>query len=148
MTSQIAFTKNASLQNILFDEFFSEHDTIEVVAFNYDGAGTALCHCDGSLAEIHKSNLRKIIFGCDKKTIETYLQGIFDPDTETEALQRKNDTPIFRLPELNQMKRYDVANLAKKTLQDVHAHGEDPFRYYSKTSDTPCKDDSLPAAPC
>ena len=147
MTIQISFSKDATLQNILFDEYFAEYRTIEVVAFNYDGAGTALCRCDGNLAEIHKANLRKIIFGSDKACIEAYLQGVFDPDTEAEEIHRQNDTPIFRLPELNRMKRYDVANLAKKTLQEVQAHGVDPFRYYTRDPEAPNADEPS-KAPC
>jgi len=144
-TASIALTKDPNLQNILFDEFFSEHQTITVIAFNYDGGGTALCCCDGELAEIHKSNLRKIIFGSDKSSLEAFLQGIFDPETETDDIRRQNDTPVFRLSALNQMKRYDVANLAKQTLQKVHAQDGNHFSYY--TLNTPCTEKSLPS-PC
>jgi hypothetical protein len=142
MSTQIAFTKNPTLHNILFDEFFAEYSAIEVIAFNYDGVGTALCCCDGALSEIPKANLRKIIFGCERASLQAYLQGIFDPEAETDAIHRQNDTPIFRLAELNRMKRYDVANLAKKTLQEVHDGGATPFRYYTQTSDTPCAAES------
>lgn len=142
MTTQIAFTKNADLHNILFDEFFAEYSAIQVIAFNYDGGGTALCCCDGALSEIHKANLRKIILGSDRAALEAYLHGVFDPDTETDAIHRQNDTPVFRLAELNRMKRYDVANLAKKTLQEVQEHGANPFRYYTQTSDSPCAGES------
>jgi len=147
MTIQISFTKDATLQNILFDEFFAEHQSIEVVAFNYDGAGTALCRCDGDLAEIHKANLRKIIFGSDKATLEAYLQGVFNPDVEAEEIHRQNDTPVFRLAALNQMKRYDVANLAKKTLQEVQDHGANPFRYYTRDPEAPIAGEPK-QAPC
>lgn len=132
MNTTISFTKDTTKQNILFDEFFSEHATIEIVAFNYNGTGAALCQCDGDLMEIQPDNLRKIIFGTDKGTLETYLTGIFDPETESNDILRKNDTPIFRLPELQQMKKYDAANLAKKTLQEVHELPDDAFRYFVK----------------
>ena len=120
-STQISFSKDTTLQNILFDEYFAEYQTIEVIAFNYDGAGAALCRCDGTLAEIHKANLHKIIFGSDRESLVTYLQGIFNPDIETEEIHRQNEIPIFRLPALRQMKKYDVANLAKKTLLEVQA---------------------------
>lgn len=132
MNTTISFTKDTSQQNILFDEFFSEHATIEVVAFNYNGTGTALCQCDGALMEIQSGNLHKIIFGTDKKTLETYLTGIFDPETESDDILRKNDNPVFRLPDLQQMKKYDAANLAKKTLQEVLELPDGPFRYFVK----------------
>lgn len=119
MTTPISFVKDNNLQNILFDEYFAEYQKIEVIAFNYDGTGTALCRCDGNLAEIRKANLHKIIFGSDKENLVTFLQGIFDPEVETEEIHRKNELPIFRLPALQEMKKYDVANLAKKTLQEI-----------------------------
>lgn len=132
MKSVISFARNATLHNILFDEYFAEHHLISVLAFNYDGAGTALCHCDGTLAEIEKANLRKIIFGVDKTTLEAYLTSIFDPENENEGVPRQNGVPFFRLPELQNMKKYDVANLAKKTLKEVQAQAANTFHYYTR----------------
>jgi len=135
MNTQVSFTKDDSLHNILFDEYFAEYQTIEVIAFNYDGTGTALCRCDGTLAGIHKANLHKIIFGSDKASLVAFLQGIFDPEVETEEIHRRNETPIFRLPELQQMKKYDIANLAKKTLLEVQE--VDHLHYYATNSKAP-----------
>lgn len=132
MNTTIAFSKDTTQHNILFDEYFSEHATIEVVAFNYHGTGAALCQCDGTLMEIQAGNLHKIIFGADKEILEAYLTSIFDPETESDDIKRKNDAPIFRLPELQQMKKYDAANLAKKTLQEVAELPDGPFRYFVK----------------
>jgi len=137
MKSVISFARNATLQNILFDEYFAEHQLISVFAFNYDGAGTALCRCDGTLAEIEKANLKKIIFGAGKTLLEAYLTSIFDPESENDGVNRQNGAPLFRLPELQNMKKYDVANLAKKTLKDVQASAGDTFRYYAKTDGSP-----------
>lgn len=137
MTTAIAFTKDATLQNILLDEYFAEYDAIAIIAFNYDGAGTALCRCGDRLVEIQKTNLRKIIFGADKEALEEYLHSIFDPEAETDDITRQNGCPVFRLQELRGMKKYDVTNLAKKTLQEVQAMAADPFRYFIKTDETP-----------
>lgn len=139
MKTAISFAKDAKLQNILFDEYFAEHQMITVIAFNYDGAGTALCRCDGGVAEIKKANIRKIILGAEKTALENYLLGIFDPDAETDEIQRLNGEPIFRMPELNKMKKYDIANLAKQTLQSVQSRSVSRFHYYTLT------DDGMPA---
>ena len=137
MKSVISFARNATLHNILFDEYFAEYHSIAVLAFNYDGAGTALCRCDGTIAEIEKSNLRTIIFGVDKTVLEAYLTSIFDPEMENEGIHRQNGAPFFRLPELQNMKKYDVANLAKKTLKEVQAQAANTFHYFSKTDEAP-----------
>lgn len=133
MKTVISFARNATQRNILFDEYFAEYHSVAVLAFNYDGAGTALCRCDGTLAEIEKDNLRKIIFGVDKAVLEAYLISIFDPESENEGIHRQNGVPFFRLPELQNMKKYDVANLAKKTLKELQAQATDIFHYYTKT---------------
>lgn len=135
MKTAITFSKAAKLQNILFDEYFAEHQTITVIAFNYDGTGTALCRCDGTFAEIKKANLHRIIFGAEKTALEAYLLGIFDPDTETDEIKRQNGDPIFRLPGLQMMKKYDVANLAKTTLKAVQSQTAAFFHYYTQTAD-------------
>lgn len=137
MTTVISFTRNATLQNILFDEYFSEHQSISVIAFNYDGHGTALCRCDDRLTEIEKANLHKIIFGVDKTMLEAYLSSVFDPESENEEIHRQNGTPLFRLPALQNMKKYDVANLAKQTLKEVQALTAGTFHYYAADAWTP-----------
>jgi len=137
MTTVISFCRNATLQNILLDEYFSEHTKITVIAFNYDGAGTALCRCDDALAEIDKANLRKIIFGGDRKMLEAYLTSVFDPESEDDSLPRQNGAPLFRLPTLQNMKKYDVANLAKQTLKEVQALTDEFFHYYCKADEAP-----------
>lgn len=131
MTAANTFTKDVTLQNVLFDEYFAEYQTITVIAFNYDGAGAALCRCNGSFVEIKKTNLRRIIFGAEKSAIEAYLLGIFDPDTETDEVQRQHDEPIFRLAELKAMKKYDIANLAKETLKAIQSKSMTHFHYYT-----------------
>lgn len=133
MKTVISFTRNATLHNILFDEYFAEYHSVAVLAFNYDGAGTALCRCDGTLTEIQKDNLRKIIFGVDKAVLEAYLTSIFDPESENEGIHRQNGVPFFRLPELQNMKKYDIANLAKKTLKELQAQAANTFHYFTKT---------------
>lgn len=137
METIISFTRNAVLQNILFDEFFAEHTLIEVVSFNYDGSGTALCLCDERLVEIERDNLRKIIFGANMTTLEAYLTSIFDPEIEDEGVHRQNGRPVFRLPELQNMKKYDVANLAKQTLQEIQSLEEQTFQYYMSADAAP-----------
>ena len=137
MKTVISFTRNATLQNILFDEYFSEHQSITVIAFNYDGDGTALCRCDDSLSEIKKANLHKIIFGVDKTILEAYLSSIFDPEMENEEIHRQNDAPLFRLLKLQNMKKYDVTNLAKQTLKEVQALTNDTFHYYTINDGAP-----------
>ena len=148
MKTANTFTKDVKLQNVLFDEYFAEHQTITVVAFNYDGAGTALCRCNGALTEIKKSNLRRIIFGAEKSAIEAYLLGIFDPDTETDDVQRQHGEPIFRLAELNAMKKYDVANLAKKTLKTVQAQSATHLCYYTHSDKAPVKNEVQQGQQC
>lgn len=133
MKTPISFTKDIKLQNILFDEYFAEHQTLEVISFNYDGTGSALCQCNGAFAEIKKANLRRVIFGAEKLALEAYLLAIFDPDTETDEIQRQNGEPIFRLAELNTMKKYDVANLAKDTLKAIQSQSMAHFRYFAHT---------------
>lgn len=131
MKTVLSFARNTTLSNILFDEYFAEHPLIEVIAFNYDGAGTALCHCADRLVEINKDNLHKIIFGGDKTLLESYLNSIFDPELENDTIHRRHGAPFFRLPELRTMKKYDVANLAKKTLKEVQALTSETFHYYT-----------------
>ncbi|MDA8419387.1 MAG: hypothetical protein M0Z90_10195, partial [Desulfobacteraceae bacterium] len=101
--NQLSFHKDLSHQNILFDEYFAEHQEVEIVAFNYDGHGAALCRGDGALTEINLAHAKRIIFGASKEAVETFLTGIFDPEAETEDITRQDDAPIFRLPELQKM---------------------------------------------
>ncbi|MDD5759710.1 MAG: hypothetical protein PHI06_11600 [Desulfobulbaceae bacterium] len=142
METIISFTRNTTLQNILFDEFFAEYTLIEVVSFNYDGDGTALCLCDDQLVEIKRDNLRKIIFGADMTILEAYLMSIFDPEIEDEGVQRQNGRPVFRLPELQNMKKYDVDNLAKQTLQELQSLEMQTFQYYMNAAAAPVETDS------
>lgn len=145
MMTPMSFTKDAKQQNILLDEYFSEHQAIEVIAFNYDGAGTALCRCDGELAEIEKANLHKLIFGAKKAAVEAYLQCVFDPDTDTDDIRRQNGEPVFRLPALRHMKKYDVANLAKQTLKEVQALTANLIHYYVRNEQAPVDGKGHPA---
>ncbi len=128
--NQLSFRKDLSRQNILFDEYFAEHQEVEIVACNYDGHGTALCRGDGALAEINLAHVKRIIFGASKEAVETFLTGIFNPEAETEDITRQDDAPVFRLPELQKMKRYEAGNLAKKTLKEFKEHGPDHLRYF------------------
>lgn len=148
MKTANTFTKDVKLQNVLFDEYFAEYQTITVVAFNYDGAGTALCQCNGSFAEIKKTNLRRIIFGAEKSAIEAYLLGIFDPDTETDDVQRQHGEPIFRLAALKTMKKYDVANLAKETLKTLQAQSTKHLCYYTPADRAPVKNEGQQGQQC
>ena len=130
MPKLLSFTKNLEQQNILFDEYFAEHCKINILAYNYDGQGNALCECDGQITEIPADTIKRIIFGVSKETIENYLRSIFDPDSQTEFINRQNGHLLFRLLELKKLKKYDIVNLAKRTLKDFSNFPEPTFRYF------------------
>jgi len=131
---QVTFTKNENYLNLLFDEFFSEYCTITIIAYNYDGQGSALCKCDGKLAEIDIAALKKIIFGVSKDDIEEYLRSLFDPDLTPTSLTEKDGQPVFRLPELQKVKKYDLLNLAKATFKKFADYPKETFHYFNKTT--------------
>ena len=130
----LSFTKNTGLQNILFDEYFSQYCNITIIALNYDGNGTALCSCDGELQQIDITSIKKFIFGVPLKTLENYLQSIFDPNFEAKEINSENGLIKFRMEELNKLKKYDIDNLAKKTLKELHSFEGDHFSYFEETS--------------
>ncbi len=130
----ITFTKNSDLHNILYDEFFSPHAVIEVIAFNYDGKGRALCHADGLLTQMDLDTVNKIMFGVPVTELENYLRGIFDPNFGSGALRYENGRIVFSMGELNKLKKYDIDNLAKKTLKELQTFEGDHFRYFAETA--------------
>nr|MBF0220653.1 hypothetical protein [Desulfobulbaceae bacterium] len=129
----LSFTKNLSLQNILFDEYFSNFCNITIVAYNYDGNGNALCECDGAITELEADTVKKIIFGAPKISVENYLKSIFDPDSLADFKGTTEGHLKFNLPELKKLKKYDVLNLAKTTLKTFSAYSDDTLHYYTRT---------------
>lgn len=130
----LSFRKNPKLQNLLFDEYFSEYSAIDILAFNYDGNGAALCSCDGALTPIDLLSIRKIVFGAPREAVKNYLHGIFDPASPSEHSNRKNGDLVFRLQVLNKLKKYDILNLAKRTLKDFQEREEECFYYFSQSA--------------
>lgn len=130
MTKLLTYSKNLSLQNILFDEYFVEHCNISIIAFNYDGQGNALCQCDGKTHQLEASTVKKIIFGVSKQIIENYLKSIFDPDSQNDLIIKQNGHILFRLLELKKLKKYDILNLAKATLKDLSLLKLETFHYF------------------
>jgi len=130
----LTFTKNAQLRNILFDEFFSPHCTIGIIALNYDGKGTALCNCDGVLRQMDLASVDKVLFGVPVETLENYLRGIFDPNFGSHELRYENGRIVFKMGELNKLKKYDIDNLAKKTLKELQGFEGEHFKYFDETS--------------
>jgi hypothetical protein len=132
MNTLLSFTKIAARQKILFDEFFLEATEIEFIAFNYDGAGAALCRCDAILQKIDQDTVDKILFGVPKKRLDSFIKGIFDPDTRTDDLQRVGGSPRFRIAELNELSKYSLGNLAKKIHKELQTEEIDQFSYYTE----------------
>lgn len=119
--TELSFKKDLKLQNILLDEFVSSACQIKVICLNFDGQGNALCRCDGQVREISLRTMRKVIFGISKEALKNYLHAIFDPDYYSEDIRRDGDGKIiFNLPELQKLKKYDITNLAKSSLKDLH----------------------------
>lgn len=130
MNTILSLVRNATPHNILFDEYFAPYQSITVLACNYDGNGTALCRGDDQLVEISKVNLRRILFGAELGKVEAYLTSIFDPETEAEESHPRQGEALFSQPELQAMKKYDLANLAKQTLKEVRAQASPRLLYY------------------
>ena len=144
MAIVLSFRKNLLARNLLLDEYFLEHDHVDIIALNYDAHGTALCRCDGRLAVLSARRIERIVLGAPKADVEHYLQGIFDPACPSEDVQRIGDHLEFRLPVLAAMKKYDLLNLAKETLRAVHALPGDMVHYFEEQGELPCKN---PAGP-
>ncbi len=130
--SIISFSKNVTIQNILFDEYFSEYCHIDVIAFNYDNNGNCLCKCDGKLMELDPITIKRIMYGASKGIIENYLQSIFSTDIQSSDITKENGEVLFRLSELKKLKKYDVANLAKKTLKEVYSAKVNSYLYFTE----------------
>ncbi len=146
--SQLSFKKDLQIQNILFDEYASQMCHITIICLNFDAQGTALCRCDGQIQEINLPTIRKIIFGLSKSALENYLQAIFDPNYFSEDLHHdENDQIIFRLPELQKLKRYDITNLAKQSLKNLKKSQGATIHYFIEQNDThPGKDVCCPTS--
>ena len=136
MNALLCFTKIAAGQNILFDEFFLEATKIEFIAFNYDGAGAAICRCDAMLQQIDQDTVNKILFGVSKERLGAFIKGIYDPDTPTDDLQRIGDSPHFRIAELNELSKYSLGNLAKKIHKELQKEETEQFHYYTELQAT------------
>jgi len=136
MNALLCFTKIAAGQNILFDEFFLEATKIEFIAFNYDGAGAAICRCDAMLQQIDQDMVNKILFGVSKERLGAFIKGIYDPDTPTDDLQRIGDSPHFRIAELNELSKYSLGNLAKKIHKELQKEETEQFHYYTELQAT------------
>ena len=126
----LSFAKNFELENPLFDEYFGDSTILNIIALNIDGQGTALCRCDGQLKEIDLETVKRIMNGAPKSSIEDYLKSIFDPDFESNSINREAGAPVFRTDELNNLNKYDVANLAKKTLKEMSELSGDHIIYF------------------
>jgi hypothetical protein len=134
----LSFKKNLKKQNTLFDEFFSEFNQVDIISFNYNGQGDALCECDGKLSAIDPHRLEKILFGVHKLSLENYLKSIFDPNSQSDEIHRTGAELIFRSPELTKLKKYDIANLAKKTLKEVQDEEGDIIVYFEDQNPGNC----------
>lgn len=139
--AKLSFKKNLDLQNILFDEFFTELNHISILEMNYDGKGSSLCRCDASLTKIPIDTVNKIIFGTTKEQVEYFLQSIFDPNADSEDITRQDGNISFRLPELQKIKKYDVDNLAKETLRKLQDQPGDTFVYFEECTEKELHDD-------
>jgi hypothetical protein len=134
--TKLAFKKNTTLQNILLDEYVDKACQIEVISMNFDGQGGALCRCDGKMQEIDLQTMRKIIFGISKKDFENYLCAIFDSNCSSDEINRSADGKIiFRLPELQKLKKYDTSNLAKRSLKSLQETTTDSLDYFTELRD-------------
>jgi len=142
----LSFKKYTDKQNLLFDEFFLEYDQIDILGLNYDGKGSALCRCDGQLTTIDSQRLAKVLFGVHRTSLENYLQSIFDPTCQSDEVHRTGGELIFRLPELTVLKKYDIDNIAKKTLKSVHDTEGEFLAYYAEQKDCVCQSANQEAA--
>ncbi len=128
----LSFKKIQQKQNILFDEFFIEYNTINIISFNYNAQGAALCECDGNLMALDAHRLDKILFGVHSLSLENYLKCIFDPQFQSDEIHRTGDELIFKSPDLNKLKKYDLYNLAKKTLKEFSDLECETFQYFEE----------------
>jgi hypothetical protein len=140
MNPLLQFKKNKKKKNILFDEFFAESSVVEFIAFNYDAEGSALCRCDGELRKIEKGRVNKILLGASKARIDSYMRGIFDQDHFSEDVIRVGGEVRFRLQELNEIDKYELGNLAKKTHKELQKEEIERLVYFVEvnSSKTAC----------
>lgn len=143
----LSFKKIQSKQNPLFDEFFIEYNTIDIISFNYDAQGSALCECDGKLMALEAHRLEKVLFGVHSLSLVNYLKSIFDPNSQSDEIHRTGGELIFKSPELNKLKKYDLYNLAKKTLKEFTDENCETFQYFGeqKGATSPSTDPCLTA---
>jgi hypothetical protein len=132
----LSFKKIQSKQNTFFDEFFVEFNTIDIITFNYNAHGAALCECDGKLLALDAHRLEKVLFGVHSMSLENYLKSVFDPNFQSDELHRTGGELIFRSPELNRLKKYDLYNLAKKTLKEFVELECETFQYFEEQKKT------------
>lgn len=132
MNQLLCFTKKMDQHNILFDEFFHEATEIVFIAFNYDNAGSALCHCDGRLQVLDPGTVEKILFGVGKERLDTYIQSIFRAELDCDDVIRVGGSVQFRLRELNEQDKYEVGNHAKQTHKELLALDADRFQYFEE----------------
>lgn len=132
MSTLLAFRKKSDRQNSLYDEYFLAAAEIQIIAFNFDGNGAALCRCDGQLQAIPGERLARIIFGVKSGRLQKFLTAIFDADCPSEDLERRGAEMVFHDPKVAAMPHYDLGNLAKHTCKELAEAHLDLVRYYEE----------------
>jgi hypothetical protein len=141
----LSFKKTQAKQNILFDEFFVDFNTIDIISFNYNAQGAALCECDGRLMALDAHRIDKVLFGVHRLSLENYLKSIFDPNFQSEEIHRTGGELIFKSPELNKLKKYDLFNLAKKTLKEFNDLECETYKYFEEKTGPANRSGKTPA---
>ena len=132
MNTVLAFRKVGAGRNLLYDEFFLAAEAVEIIAFNFDGSGAALCRCDGRLQAIASQRLARIIFGVARERLQKFLTAIFDGDCYSSDLERQGEEPSFQQAELAAMSRYDRSNLAKHIAKELEGSEVEVVSYYAE----------------
>ncbi len=139
MEPLLRFKKIKDKQNILCDEFFHEASKIDIISFNYNNEGSALCRCDGKLRKLSKNRINKILFGVELARLDTFIKGIYQPDTKSKDLKRKNGKVQFRMEELKSLDKYSVGNLAKKIHKELLQQEIGHISYFQEQKINPAK---------
>lgn len=132
MSELLGFRKKSDGRNVLYDEFFLAAEEVRIVAFNFDGAGTALCRCDGQLQGVAAERLARVIFGVASSRLQKFLTAIFDADCLSPDLERHGEEIVWRQAELAAMSRYDRGNLAKHVAKELDEAKLEFVRYFEE----------------
>lgn len=132
MKALLRFTKRQDLQNLLYDDFFHEANLIDVIAFNIDNEGSALCRCDGQLQLLTNDSVQKIIFGAEYVRLDAFINGIYNPDVMSVDLTYTAGNLRFRIEELNGLDKYDLGNLAKKIHKELQQMSGARLSYFKE----------------